>query len=857
MADVDTPLVFVICNDYGELALAMYLLEQQPFAQNVTLMLPPQLHAKNPDVLPGRTLVYHSLNDVQRHMLESDGGILGLFSGYLLPNHRLCDTDHLEAFLQWADRNDWNTFTSDPFLGLLDSVDPADLVTLKSPGWNIIWYLAAQTARKRVSSLLADTHDVLGDMLHVYPVGDTPNEMDTGFDKRLHIHNDALASLAEIDTETNTSGKPSRWLFVLGDQDYTVQLGKYGRFSRKFPNLLMSKLHETLEAGRLPTLVAPTRVIDMVRKRSPAADSIDLLSHCDYHTFQRLLAESQYVFYWNAVSFTCIQRTLTGRPWFTFDDGHLLRGMNSDYNNRITEWFYREAKPPYLDIRKELTTEGLQQSRMAYMKNAWQIRDGLLSTHDAAFLLEAWEPLARKTVTEIFDIVIELGEVVARAGLDGNTVVDESLLSHPKSVIRTAANRLLERDIGDEFEYVCSSVMTLPFFQPGLGEARLTLDAPGPEGKPWRETVQAELIELENNLLKPLAPNRNTQATLDPVTKTLDIVVELGRAASNEQLDGNTVVDISLLSHTKSEIKAAVADLLERDIGEREDFVRSVITTLPFFQSGVGNARHTLDSPDPNGEPWRETVQAELREIDRTLLNPSTAEPESAQTSQAGTPVETVAKTLTLVVELGQVISSAGVDGHSVVDEGLLPCSKEDIKTAVASLLTHDIGDQADFVRSAVMTLPFFQAGIGEGKKALDAPGPDEKSWREVVQTEMLELERDLFTVHSAEPKAQSLGMVVELGKIVSSAQLDGNTVVDEQLLPHTKEDIRFAVQDLLKQGIGQEDAFVRSAVMTLPFFQPGVGDERRTLDSPGPGGKPWRETVQAEMQQIKTSLLD
>ena len=100
-------------------------------------------------------------------------------------------------------------------------------------------------------------------------------------------------------------------------------------------------------------------------------------------------------------------------------------------------------------------------------------------------------------------------------------------------------------------------------------------------------------------------------------------------------------------------------------------------------------------------------------------------------------------------------------------------------------------------------------------------------------------------------------GQVGHTGDLIKVQLVDQRAVVDEQLLPHTKEDIRFAVQDLLKQGIGQEDAFVRSAVMTLPFFQPGVGDERCTLDSLGPGGKPWRETVQAEMQQIKANLLD
>jgi len=460
--------------------------------------------------------------------------------------------------------------------------------------------------------MLSETHSLLGEVLHVYPVGDTPKETDQGFAKRLHIHNNALTAPPEV--QAIDSDEPSRWLFVLGDQDYTVQLGKYGRFSRRFLNILMRKLHETLEAGRSPTLVAPAKVIESVRKRSPAADSIELLSHCDYHTFQSLLTDAEYVFYWNAVSFTCIQRTLSGKPWFTFDDGHLLRGMNADYARRITQWFYRDAEPPRLDIRDELTIDGLQQARKDYLRSAWLLRDGLLSTHDSAALLDAWDPLARKTVAQIFDIVIALGKVVAAAQLDGNTVVDAGLLGRPKADIRAAVTKLLERDIGDELQFVRSAVMTLPFFQPDVGDGRYALDSPGPDGKPWRAIVQAELYEIENDLFAP--PGQKM------VAESLDIVKELGQVVSAAQLDGNTVVDTNLLAHPKDDIKNAVANLLDpaADIGDEADFVRSSVMTLAFFQPGVGSGRHTLDSPGPDGKPWRETVQAEMVQIESGLL---------------------------------------------------------------------------------------------------------------------------------------------------------------------------------------------------------------------------------------------
>ncbi len=398
MTDSNTPLVLVVCNDYGELALAMYLLDRQSFANNTTLLLPPRLHANNPDVLPGRTLAYHSIDDIRNVMDSQPPGILGLLSGYLLPIHRLCDPEDLDSLLRSTQSQGWKSFTSDPFLGLLDDVEPSKLVTLKSPRFSIIWSVAAVIERKRLAHLLGEMHRVLNETLHVYPCGESPADTDKNFGRRLHFHNPALLQHPQDDPATSTAiapPGPERWLFVLGDQDYTVQEGKYGQtiwakdISQKFRIILINKLHETLEAGRIPTLVAPAKVIESVRQHSPVADSMQLLVHCDYPQFQSLLMDAEYVFYWNAVSFSCIQRTLTGKPWFTFDDGHVLRGMNADYASRIFDWFYRGDDPPRLDINATITREALQQATEQYLKSAWRVRQGLLASSNPQALLSA------------------------------------------------------------------------------------------------------------------------------------------------------------------------------------------------------------------------------------------------------------------------------------------------------------------------------------------------------------------------------------------------------------------------------------------------------------------------------------
>jgi len=401
MAESTPPILLVVCNDYGELALAMYLLEGQPLAQKTTLMLPPLLYASNAEILPERTLVYHSVADIQQEMRSRTSGILGLVSGYLLPVHRLGTTDELISLLRWSTEENWSCFTSDPFVGLLDKDEPSELVTLTSPRWSILWKIFAAIEKRRLSHILSEMHSALREVPHVYPLSVPQSEVGHDGANRLRFHNPNLAS--QSGDKPRASESPQRWLFVLGDQDYTVQAGLHGQtiwttdISRKFRKILIGKLHETLEAGRLPTLIAPRKIIEAVQKHSPVADAIDLIPHCSYSQFFSLLRDAEYVFYWNATSFSCILRTLLGKPWFTFDSGHLLRGMNADYAARVFESFYQDCEPPRLPSEEPLTGVDLLQATLKYHESAERIRRSLLATLNPQSLLASLAPFSESS----------------------------------------------------------------------------------------------------------------------------------------------------------------------------------------------------------------------------------------------------------------------------------------------------------------------------------------------------------------------------------------------------------------------------------------------------------------------------
>ena len=390
MPESHQPILLVVCNDYGELALAMYLLNGQAFVEQATLMLPPKLYANNPEILPGRTLAYDSTADIQKEVERRKSGILGLFSGYLLPVHRLCGTDELGELLQVVKDNGWNAFTSDPFVGLLDEGDAREIVTLQAPRWSLIWSIFAAFEKKRLSRLLEEMQGTLSGTPHVYPFSEPKSATDRSPEKRLYYHNPIFARQSELalpglGNQDSEAPAIQRWLFVLGDQDYIVQDTIHG--NRKFRKILIDKLHETVEAGCVPTLIARQKVINWIHQYTPLADRMELLAQCDYSQFLSLLTESEYVFYWNATSFSCILRTLMGKPWFTFDDGHLLRGMNTDYASRVAEWFYRGSEPPRLSIGDKLTAVNLMQATLQYHQSAERIRQALQASNDPESLL--------------------------------------------------------------------------------------------------------------------------------------------------------------------------------------------------------------------------------------------------------------------------------------------------------------------------------------------------------------------------------------------------------------------------------------------------------------------------------------
>ena len=103
---------------------------------------------------------------------------------------------------------------------------------------------------------------------------------------------------------------------------------------------------------------------------------------------------------------------------------------------------------------------------------------------------------------------------------------------------------------------------------------------------------------------------------------------------------------------------------------------------------------------------------------------------------------------------------------------------------------------------------------------------------------------------------AEAAKILEAYGATLGSASADGSALIDASRLPYPKDRIRAAIL-LLIGGLGSDErAGLKNAMLTLAYFQPGVG-EGLTLDAVREDETPWREVVEAEMTNTVRLLTD
>ena len=372
-------LLFILNNDYGELGLAMYFLQGRGLADSTTLLLPPRLFAKNRTTLPGKTCEYESIEDIVQTVNETEPDIVFLFSGYILPLHEIISLEAMESLVQFLSDRNCKIVTSDPFFGIFSRLDPASLSVKDSlrlfdaeilPDQSWAYRLSTTFGNIRILKQFTAASNIIKDTIHLYYTRTDPHDDPIAVTTdNIAFYNPSLVR-GEKEGTSGVSAEDRRWLFILGSVDYELQTSYYGE--SRFIDVLANKMHETLQAGRRPVLLAPDECVQKLRNRVPIAARKDLLTFCAYEAFSSLLLEAEYVFYWNLASYSTFLRVINGLPMFMFDEGHLARHVKPMYE-RMVKWYYQNWTPPSLNQHEKLNVDVLGALSGDYKKDTARI----------------------------------------------------------------------------------------------------------------------------------------------------------------------------------------------------------------------------------------------------------------------------------------------------------------------------------------------------------------------------------------------------------------------------------------------------------------------------------------------------
>jgi tetratricopeptide (TPR) repeat protein len=356
-------LLFVLDNDFGELATVKYFVLGQELAGRTTLMLPERLYVHNVDALPGRTHRYGSVDDILQMVDREKPDIVFLCSGYLLWEHLAFTAHDLERLLDQLRARGCRVVTADPFLGMLSKQDPRTLLRIDIPTDHPRLTVEQLTEVKRPDEErmwagYAQAERILRDTYHLYPsycdvAEDDVAETDA---RNISFFNDRLVRPTPTTREGTDTPQP-HWLFILTGADCGVQMLFEGEIG--FADIVASKLVETLAAARHPILIGPSQFVEKLVARMPTAEGIDILSQCPFNQFYSLLLSAEHAFYWNSVSHSLLIRQFNQLPVVLFDRGHLVRNAQGIYD-RVVDWYHQGWAPALRDHREPLTLETVE-----------------------------------------------------------------------------------------------------------------------------------------------------------------------------------------------------------------------------------------------------------------------------------------------------------------------------------------------------------------------------------------------------------------------------------------------------------------------------------------------------------------
>ncbi len=334
-------LLFVLSNDFGELANALYFLAGQPLGAQ--LLMPERLLSLQEGTLPCAASAYDSADEIISAIRAQRPDAVMLFSGYLYGVNSLFDTPALHQILAEASAVGARVATTDPFLGLLSR--PGSPFNAAHPLAKVLTPHFAQVARE------------LRDVFHLYlcDAGGLFSGPCSGF------FNPALMTprgeIAAILQRYGFRSNVPRWLLALSAEDYAAQCNRIG--SAEFHKTMNRFVHEIAKQGRDPVLLAPSALVDALQSLTGDCPGVHLVRYWPQDLFHALSLDAEFAFYWNIFSNSILARVANHGSVFFFHEGHLPNAIPSIRALGLQR-YYHNAALPFLNEQEPLVAAKLQ-----------------------------------------------------------------------------------------------------------------------------------------------------------------------------------------------------------------------------------------------------------------------------------------------------------------------------------------------------------------------------------------------------------------------------------------------------------------------------------------------------------------
>lgn len=347
-------ILFILCNDYGELLIADYFADGQPF--EAIALCPTKLHSTYDHSVLTIAPFQHA-SDIYNALDQFHPDLIILASGYLLTLHSLLTLAELEQLLAHLSHAGIPCATTDPWMQSWEE----HRATMTADEAKLLLQHPFQTLQSNLETVLRHT-------IHLYSVPFKTSKIpNVGF-----FNPDAFKQWKFLPGPRN-----QHWLFVLAGMDANGLMARYGF---QFLDHLRLRFGEILQDPNTKiSFIGPPDLVTALKQIVADLDRVTLIPFCTFSQFQQLTFDCTVAVYWNCLSASILYHLHKNSMMVFADKGHMLHAC-PPLARHVADDVLNRVQPTALDLSKPLERKHLLQKASAIQQ---QMQKEIYPTYEA------------------------------------------------------------------------------------------------------------------------------------------------------------------------------------------------------------------------------------------------------------------------------------------------------------------------------------------------------------------------------------------------------------------------------------------------------------------------------------------